>query len=132
MNRINSDDKKTIEKFLKEIRNIIESPDFDIERDFIMEDRKEDTEIYSYSNYYTMLELNYNNANIINEIKSLTHENYHKTITDTVGNCVFLYIFFKVINEKNVYIKLGTYQRKREGPIICISFHFSDPNKELK
>lgn len=121
-----------IEKFLKKIKNIVENPEFDINRDFVMEERQNDTEINQYSNFYTMLSLDYNIEDIINELKSLTYENYLVTITDIVGNCTFLYVFLKEIIGKTIYIKFGTYQRSCEGPIICISFHFSDSSKEIE
>ncbi len=116
--------KNEINTCLNNLKQIIDNSVFDIDRDFTL--------IYSYkpndiehSTRYTMDDLEYTEEDVIEELRSLTLENYSGTLLDQDNpNPPLLYVFGKTINKKQVYIKLKLKgeQRKR---ILCVSFHYA-------
>lgn len=115
-------EKSQIEKFLKKIKKIINDEKFDINKQFILDKRKNDFSNSIYSNLNTILYLQYSLKDVVNELKELTFQDYYETIIDVVGKECLLYVFKKKIKGENIYIKLTI---RREKIIFCISFHIS-------
>lgn len=111
-----------INKFIKNVKKIINADTFDPKKHFILAKRKNDFSNTIYSNQNTLLYLNYNHNDVINEINQLTISDYYETIMDVVGNECLLYVFKKKIKGEDIYIKLTI---KNDKIIFCISFHIS-------
>ena len=114
-------------KFLKQLNDIINSETFNLQKDFLIINRKNDLDNSLYSNLSTLLLLDYDNSDVINEIKTLKYEEYYETIIDVVGNEILLYVFKRQIKDYLIYIKLSIRNQKI---IVCYSFHISDETKK--
>lgn len=120
--------KAEIEKFLVDIKRILNAPNFDVKRDFIFQElRLGDDENDLDNNSNTMLALNYSAEDIVEEIKELRVEHYSETIIDCkTDGLVPLYVFGKVIQNREVYIKMRIKVRKNGAEFVfCLSFHFA-------
>ena len=122
MNKKFYSQKSEVKKFLNSIKNIINSPNFDIDRNFMWQERLDDLEPGIYSNLAALSLLNYNDGDVIKEIASLKVEDYYETIIDTISDYVYLYVFKKIIKGYLIYIKLAV---KNNRLIVCFSFHLS-------
>ncbi len=122
MNKKFYSQKSEVKKFLSSIKNIINSPNFNIDRNFIWQERLDDLEPGIYSNLAALSLLNYNDGDVIKEIASLKVEDYYETIIDTISDYVYLYVFKKIIKGYLIYIKLAV---KNNRLIVCFSFHLS-------
>ena len=121
------DSKQTVESFLLKAHNILKDKSFDIRKNFYIQRlRTSYSENNLYTNDSTLIELNYDSHDVINEIISLTAENYKETfIDDKPGMNNPFYCFIKTINGKQVYIKFKISEVKNKQ-VFCISFHFSE------
>ena len=115
--------KKDVILFLQQIKNIIEQEDFNIAQDFQMiTSRKADMK---YSTPDTLIDLEYDVENVIQVIGSLTIEDYSQSLIDNDNSLPpLLFVFGKVIDGKEVYIKIKLRERAKRD-IACISLHFS-------
>lgn len=111
-----------INKFLKDLKEIINREDFDYKKHFILKKRNNDLSDDIHTNYNTLMLLNYTTEDIIRELKDLTVDDYYETIMDCIGTDCLLYVFIKKIKEVKIYIKLTIRNNKI---IFCISFHVS-------
>lgn len=74
-----------------------------------------------------MLELEYDNQDVINEICSLSLLHYTTTIFDDKGRDTKpLFVFIKEIQKRQVYIKLRLKETNNDEKVVCISFHFAE------
>ncbi|WP_288528443.1 hypothetical protein [uncultured Eubacterium sp.] len=74
----------------------------------------------------TLLDLEYDTNDIINTLLSLKLDNYSETLMDkNNSDPPLLLVFGKLINGKEVYIKLKI-REKAKNYIICVSFHYSE------
>ena len=128
-------ERKAVKTFLEELKEIIESVDFDIDDDFlIIKSNKDDM---AYSTSYTMTDLDYDSSDIIERLKELTVSEYSETLIDKDDDKPpLLFVFGKYINGKLVYIKLKI-KGKTEKRVLCLSFHYAKhdmkfPYKEKK
>ena len=127
------DSKQTVESFLLKAHNILKDKSFDIRKNFYIQRlRTSYSENNLYTNDSTLIELNYDSHDVINEIISLTVENYKETFIDDKPemNNPF-YCFVKTINGKQVYIKFKISEVKNKQ-VFCISFHFSEYDVDEK
>ena len=109
---------------LKDLREIIDGSDFDIDRDFtlIYNYKREDIE---HSTIYTMDDLEYTIEDVIEELRTLTPEHYSETLLDQGGvDPPLLFVFGKTINKKQIYIKFKI-KDKQNKHILCVSFHYA-------
>ena len=117
--------KKDIESLLEELQGLLCAPDFDIDQQyFLIRTHKEDKK---YSTPFTLLDLEYDDEDVIETLKNLTIEEYSHTLFDRDNdNPPLLYVFGKIIQGRLVYIKfkLRTLDEGK-GVIICISFHYA-------
>ena len=117
-----------VEKFLVDMKGILNSPDFDIDRDFIFQKiRADDDPNDDYNNENTMLALNYSTEDIVEDLKELQIRDYSETIIDNkTDGLVPLYVFGKEIQNRDIYIKLRIKSRKTNSEyVFCLSFHFA-------
>lgn len=118
--------KKDIKNFLKNVSDIISNESFDINTDFqIILTKQKDDPLSIYTTQNTLLDLNYDTTDVLREIQSLTVEDYSETmIDDKRKGFNLLHVFGKLINGKEVYIKIG-FKKEKNDVIFCISFHYS-------
>lgn len=115
--------KNDVDSFLKKIRFIVNNENFKLEVNFKLLKRSNDLSNSIYTNYNTLMILNYKLEDVINEICMLNNDDYYETIMDVLYDNILLYVFKKVIKENLIYIKLTIENGKI---IVCISFHISN------
>lgn len=107
--------KKEIEAFLDEVRKA-SRVSFDIRR------KKENRE--------TILDLGYTNDDVINEICSLSPQDYSKGPLPEHSTPNEVWIFGRIIQGKEVYIKIKLIGINNSGQeidtVYCLSFHFAE------
>lgn len=120
--------KKDIETFLVEMNNILCSPNFDIDHDFMFtEIRAKDDLDDEFTNANTMLELGFDRYDVVEHLKTLTIEEYTESMLDTVSKDMsFFHVFGRKIQGRDVYIKVRIKLRKIGTKyVFCVSFHFA-------
>lgn len=110
--------------FLEEMKVLLGKEDFDIDSDFILiKKKKPDDE--EYSTPYTLLDLDYDVWDIIEQLKELTVAEYSETKIDRDDlNPPLLFVFGKIINKRLVYIKLKI-KGEQKKYVLCVSFHYA-------
>ena len=123
------DSKEAVESFLLKAQGILKDSSFDIRNNFYLKRfRSSYSGNNSYNNDETLIELNYTLQDVVNEIVSLTAENYKETFIDNQpGKIKPFYCFIKTINGKQVYIKFKLSESKQKQ-VFCVSFHFAEFN----
>lgn len=116
-------EKKQIVEFLNELHNIINRDEFNIDKHFVfIKSKKEEV---MFSTPYTIVDLEYDNMDVVNRLRELTISDYSETLFDKDDeNPPLLFVFGKDINGKEVYIKLkikGVETKK----VLCVSFHYA-------
>ena len=121
---IQTKEKEVIE-FLQELKNILQSEEFNIYDDLtIIKARKKGGDIL-YSTPYTLLDLDYDSTDIVERLKELTIKEYSETLVDKDDlNPPVLFVFGKDINGKQIYIKLKI-KEKQKRHVLCVSFHYA-------
>lgn len=121
--------KQDVQKFLDEMRSVLEKEDFNIDTDFeFQESRQNDDPKDECTNENTMLALGYDSEDVVEELKSLTVKNYSESIVDSKPkkDIYIFYVFGKVIQGHEVYIKVRMKEHSNHGKyVFCLSFHFS-------
>lgn len=116
-------DKRDIIKLLRELHEFIDSTEFDVKKHFYFANTSKDE--IQYSNFYTLNELGFSVADVVNTIRELTVSDYSETLFDRDNsNPPLLYVFGKSIDSKLIYIKLK-YRSIGNKKVICVSFHFA-------
>ncbi len=78
-----------------------------------------------YTTESCMLELEYDDNDVINEINSLSIEQYYQTLfDDKCRGKEPLFVFVKELQQKQVYIKIKIKESEDGSRVVCISFHF--------
>lgn len=123
------DSKEAVESFLLKVHEILKDDSFDIHKNFYLQWlRTSYSENNLYTNESTLVELNYGLKDVVDEIISLTVENYKETFIDNQpGKVRPFYCFVKNINGKQVYIKFKISEVKNKQ-VFCVSFHFAEFN----
>lgn len=118
----------SIKDLLTETRQILDSPDFNIDTDYVLiKSKKEEIE---YSTPTTLLDLEFDDEDALEAIKTLRLEDYSHTLFDRDNDQPsYLYVFGKEIQGKLVYIKYKIREGKRI--IICVSFHYPKESMEF-
>ena len=79
-----------------------------------------------YSTPYTLLELEYNDVDVVERLKELTIKEYSETIVDKDDvDPPLLFVFGKNINHKQVFIKLKI-KGEQKRYVLCVSFHYAE------
>ena len=116
-------EKKAVEAFLKELKEVLEDKDFDIDNDLIMIKSKKDQ--IEYSTNYAMTDLEYDSSDIVERLKELTIDEYSETLFDKDDDKPpLLFVFGKDINSRLVYIKLKI-KGETTKKVLCLSFHYA-------
>lgn len=117
-------DKKDVKAFLQELKAVLESEGFDIDRNFIfIKTKKSKAE---FSTPYLLADLDYDAADVVERLKELTVEEYSETLSDKDDDKPpLLFVFGKDINNRQVYIKIKI-KGKTEGKVLCLSFHYAE------
>ena len=113
-----------IEEYLKELKGILCSDDFDVNRDI---DILFGTAVNSagYKNAETIAALEYDKTNICDTLLSLTVSDYSETLADlNEVTSPPLYVFGKTTETSEIYIKVKIRNRSNRQ-VFCISFHFA-------
>ena len=115
-----------VNKFLKELKEIISSNNFNVEKDLdIILKKKNENLLDPYTTQNTLLTLNFDKYDIVDTLKSLTDRDYIETGNDIKNNQLpKLYIFGKEIHGRVIYIKIKI-RDKINHKMFCISFHFA-------
>ena len=121
--------KSNVCDFLEKMKSILEDDAFDIYRDFVFQrHRANDEPDDEFTNENTLLALDYSVEDVVEVLKTLTLEDYHESMVDSIadGFKVF-FVFGKRVRKRDVYIKIRLKQRTgRAGSyVFCISFHFA-------
>lgn len=116
-------ERKDVEHFLNELKGILQDKNFDIQKDFLLiKSRKEEMK---YSTKYTMVQLEYDVADIVECIQELMIKDYSETLLDRDDdNPPLLFVFGKIINKRQIYIKLKIKGEKNKK-VLCVSFHYA-------
>lgn len=116
-------DKKDVESFLDELKNILQDENFDIQNDFLLiKSKKEEMQ---YSTAYTIVQLEFDNADVVECIKELRIKNYSETLLDKDDDKPpLLFVFGKIINNRQIYIKLKI-KGEETKKVLCVSFHYA-------
>ena len=120
--------RKNIEEFLVEMKGILCDEKLNPDRDFLfIEEREQDEPDDEYTNANTMTALEYDTADIVEELKTLTIQEYYETMVDTVSKDLsFWHVFGRKIQGKDIYIKVRIKKHKKGNKFVfCISFHFA-------
>lgn len=113
-------------EFLRELKNILHSERFDIQKDFTIIKSKKKNGKEQYSTPYTLLDLDYDANDIVERLKELTIREYSETLIDKDDiNPPLLFVFGKDINGKLLYIKLKI-KDSRTRHVLCVSFHYAE------
>lgn len=117
--------KNKINSFLKDLKSILNSKQFDINRDFLLIKNHTPHGIHGYSTPQTLVDLDYDVEDVVERLKELSIKEYSETLLDKDDNHPpYLYVFAKDINRHQVYIKLKIKQM-RTKKILCVSFHYA-------
>lgn len=104
---------------------ILRSENFEIETDLTLIRSGKQGDRAQYSTSYTLLDLDYDAGDVVSRLKELCVEEYSETLVDR-DDChpPLLFVFGKVIRQRQVYIKLKIRGEARH--IICVSFHYAE------
>lgn len=109
-----------MDTFLQEIRKLILDDKFL----FIKKRIKEKDQI-EYTNSYCMQELGFDSDDVKSEVLGLTTKEFFEILFDDKDfYSNKLYVFFKTIQGRQVYIKLKIKDNDDGERALCISFHF--------
>ncbi|MGN0831960.1 MAG: hypothetical protein ACI4NI_11815 [Candidatus Ornithospirochaeta sp.] len=126
MNNKRIDSKAEVETFLSDLKEILESDTFVIERDLdILLKKKGESANDPYSTDNTLATLEYDKTDVCRELKKLTVREYSETIIDNRDSALPpFYVFYRNIQSQDVYIKVKIRDRQT-GKVFCVSFHFA-------
>lgn len=117
---------KEVIGFLCDLKNILQSEEFNIDRDLTVIRARKKSEKEQYSTPYTLLDLEYDTSDIVERLKELTIREYSETLVDRDDlNPPLLFVFGKDINGKQIYIKLKI-KGCQTGHVLCVSFHYAE------
>ena len=113
-------------EFLSELKNILYSKDFSIDKNFIIIRSKKKGLKEQFSTPYTMMDLDYEVSDIVEHLKELTIKEYSETLIDKDDiNPPLLFVFGKDVNGKQIYIKLKI-KGSQTRHVLCVSFHYAE------
>ena len=116
---------ETVEQFLKDIKQILLQEDFCIDSDFYLL-REGKIGSTGYKNNMTIIALDYDREDICDTLISLTVSDYCETVPDLqYPSQAPLLIFSKVIDSKEVYIKVNV-SHQEDRKVFVLSFHFAE------
>lgn len=120
------DSKEFVEQFLSELKAILESDTFVIERDLdILPKKRNESATDPYTTINTMAVLEFDANDVCEELKAITVEDYAETMLDDRNvDAPPFFVFYRNIQTRDVYIKVKIRDRAT-GKVFCVSFHFA-------
>ena len=116
-------DRKDVVVFLEELKNILQDEKFNVHDDFVLiKSKKEEMQ---YSTKYTLVDLEYEDIDVVERLKELTIKDYSETLLDKDDDAPpLLFVFGKDINDKQIYIKVKI-KGEAVKKVLCVSFHYA-------
>ena len=120
------DSKEFVEQFLSELKTILESDTFVIERDLdILPKKRNERAKDPYTTINTMAVLEFDANDVCEELKAITVEDYAETMLDDRNEAAPpFFVFYRNIQTRDVYIKVKI-RGRATGKVFCVSFHFA-------
>jgi hypothetical protein len=112
--------------FLKELKELLTDPEFDLSKDLdILMKKKSESPIDPYTTANTLLALDFDKQDVLNQLLALELSEYFETFIDDLDNSLPpFFAFAKEIKNKDVYIKAKIRDRQN-CKVFCVSFHFA-------
>lgn len=112
--------------FLKELKEVLTDPSFDVSKDLdILPKKKSELPTDPYTTANTLLALDFDKNDVVNQLLALDISEYMETFIDDKNNSLPpFFAFGKTINNREVYIKAKIRDRKN-CKVFCVSFHFA-------
>lgn len=118
--------KKDVMDFLGRLRAILQDQKFSIDTNLILISKRKSKEKEIFSTPYTLLDLGYDAYDVVEQLKTLTVEEYAETLIDKDDlNPPLLFVFGKDINNKQIYVKLKLKENQTKH-VLCVSFHYAE------
>ena len=109
--------REVIESFLDDLKRLLSSSEFDIDRDFRIT-RSCPTE----KNGQTLVALDFNKEDVVEELKKLTISNYYQSLPDDKNPTMpDFHVFYIFVSEREIYVKVRI---QYVNNVLCVSFHF--------
>ena len=120
------DSKEDVELFLTELKTILESDSFVVQRDLdILLKKKDEAANDPYTTANTLAALDFDKSDVYEQLKKLTVQEYAETIIDNRDSTwPPFFVFYRNIQSREVYIKVKI-RDKQSGKVFCVSFHFA-------
>lgn len=115
-----------VKAFLKELKELLVDPAFNIKTDLdILAKKSSEDPSDPYTTANTLLDLDFDSEDVLNQLLALEASEYLETFIDD-KNSSFppFYAFARKIHSKDVYIKVKIRDRKK-CKVFCVSFHFA-------
>lgn len=115
-----------VESFLKELKGLLTNPKFNVQRDLdILLKKKSESVEDLYTTANTLLALEFDKADIRNQLLALEISEYMETFIDDRDDTLPpFFTFAKSIKNRDVYIKAKIRDRQN-CKVFCVSFHFA-------
>jgi len=115
-----------VRNFLQELKELLTDHRFDISKDLdILPKKKNESPIDPFTTVNTLLQLDFNNNDVLDQLLALDVSQYLETfIDDKDVTLPPFYAFGKIIKNKDVYIKVKIRDRIN-CKVFCVSFHFA-------
>lgn len=112
--------------FLKELKEVLTDPNFDIAKDLdILAKKKNELPTDPYTTFNTMQALDFDSHDVINQLLALDVSEYVETFIDDIDNSLpHFFAFGRTIKNREVYMKVKIRDRKN-CKVFCVSFHFA-------
>ncbi len=122
-------EKKDVKAFLEELKEVLGAEDFNTDNNLlIIKSSKDEIE---YSTDYTIADMDYDSADVVERLKELTVAEYSETLVDKDDDKPpLLFVFGKDVNSKLVYIKLKI-KGETTKRVLCLSFHYAKHDMEF-
>lgn len=114
-----------VERFLKQLRSVLDAPAFDIDRDIVLIQKNKPPDQVRFSTPFTLIDLDYAIDDVVETLKGLQAEDYSETLFDKRNDQPpLLFVFGADVRGSEVYVKVKIKQLERDC-ILCISFHYA-------
>ena len=120
------DSREVVRRFLDDVKHLLMSPEFDRHQDFYIKLIKHNEDpLDPFTTQNTVIELEFDSADVIDVILSLELDHYLETVIDDKPNETLpFFAFIKTIEQREVYIKIKLRSGLR-STVFCVSFHFA-------
>ena len=115
-----------VETFLRELKDILLSPNFKASRDLdIMLKKRNESVADPYTTENTLLALDFDKNDVVHQLLALQLSEYLETFVDDRDMSLPpFFAFAKAIQGKEMYIKVKIRDRQNQK-VFCVSFHFA-------